>query len=310
MLAESHYLELQRAAAARPNRDLISILDGDGAVLIVGMSLGDANLRRVLYQRSVSSFMAAPTYAVVKTTSSNADPYHAAYWRQRKTTLVFINDHDLLLPTLRDIQFGAAAPGELPRWLDRAGKWLEGTDNFTDGWQQLAWTTLRSVSARIRETYSIEPSETIRISLFRLMADAGELQKVASTEPEVARTAAEARAHAVRRRLNVRVGQEQGVAGNAFLTGLPVESIGREGLDLRFDDAMKADWSGEDFASLVAVPVYKGREGHWLPVGVVVLTSSSDNPFWRQSRGALRLSDALRLVREVGERLLTDGHRS
>lgn len=50
VLTESHYIALQSAAGASPNRDLAELLEGEGAVLIVGMSLADPNLRRLLYR--------------------------------------------------------------------------------------------------------------------------------------------------------------------------------------------------------------------------------------------------------------------
>jgi hypothetical protein len=298
VLAESHYIELQHSTLATPNRDLSEILDGDGAVLIVGMSLTDPNLRRLLYQRSLSSFAVAPTYAIVKETPP-ADPFHEAYWRLRKTTLIFVPEHDLLLPALRQVQFGVETPGDLPRWLPKAGKWLESIDHFTDAWQDRAWQVCRNVAAYLRGQFSVSADEEIQISIFRSMADAGELRKVASTKPEAPRSGAEARQHAVNRRLNIRVGEEQGVAGRAFLAGVPLESINQSGLNYRFDDAMKGDWGAPDFKSLVAVPVFRGELDHWLPIGVAVLTSSREHPFWEAQRRALPI------LRRAAELLLT-----
>ena len=112
----------------------------------------------------------------------------------------------------------------------------------------------------------------------------------------------------------MRVGEEQGIAGLSFASGLKVESFTRDSLNANFSPAMIEAWE-TDFASLVAVPVHAGGtsngERYWVPVGVVVATSSiattvrassestgGREPCWRK-RPAL-----LGALREVGERLL------
>lgn len=108
VLTESHYIALQSAAGASPNRDLAELLEGEGAVLIVGMSLADPNLRRLLYLRALSPFVIAPTYAVIKKSEhQRTNELHQSYWRLRKTTIISIDKHESLLPVLRQIQHGA-----------------------------------------------------------------------------------------------------------------------------------------------------------------------------------------------------------
>jgi len=99
VLTESHYIALQSAAGASPNRDLAGLLEGEGAVLIVGMSLADPNLRRLLYLRALSPFVIAPTYAVIKKSEhQRTNELHQTYWRLRKTTIISIDKQGGCVP--------------------------------------------------------------------------------------------------------------------------------------------------------------------------------------------------------------------
>lgn len=315
VLAESHYIALQTTTGAAPNRDLSEILDGEGAVLIVGMSLSDPNLRRLLYQRGLSPFAIAPTYAIIKKTDhEKTDEYRQSYWRLRKTTIISIDTHESLLPVLRDIQFGASTPDERPNWLPAASAAVRDQNPFSNDWQRTAWGKLRDLRDLIAKKGADPASEVVQLSLFRVISDASEIQRIGSTRPPTASTGVEATDQATRRRLSVRVGQEQGVAGNSFAKGLKQESFTPQGLNLRFTDQMVQDWE-TDFESLVAVPIHAAvlhsGERAWLPVGVVVATSSiktadrtrdgrsaPSGPCWHES------AEVLPLLRGLGERLL------
>jgi hypothetical protein len=279
------------------------------------MSLADANLRRLLYQRGLSPFAIAPTYAVIKKTDhEETDEFRQSYWRLRKTTIISIDTHESLLPLLRDIQFGTPSGGERPSWLPLASAAVKDQDPFSNDWQRAAWASLRNLREHIAKKGRHLTDESIQLSLFRVMGDAGEIQKVTSTHPQQANTGTEAAEHANKRRLSIRVGQEQGVAGISFVSGLKHESITPQGLNLRFTPTMIAEWE-TDFQSLVAVPIHAtvehAGERFWLPVGVMVATSSiktidrprdgapvPSGPCWHES------ADVLPLLREVGERLL------
>lgn len=312
ILAESQYIALQSASTAAPNRDLSEILDGEGAVLIVGMSLNDPNLRRLLYQRGLSPFAIAPTYALIKKEDDpHTDRYRQTYWRLRKTTVVSIETHDSLLPVLRDVQFGVPPVGEKPSWLALAAGAVKNHDPFTTPWQAAAFKALCALRDHVTKVGG-RPGEVVQLSLFRVMGDAGEIQKVSSTRGHAPLTGTQAADHANHRRLSVRVGQEQGVAGVAFATGLQHESVTRDALNLRFSPDMVHAWE-TDFESLVAVPIHAvggtTEERWWLPVGVIVATSSvkttgersaSRGPCWHEN------ANVLSLLREIGERLLLE----
>ena len=315
VLTESHYIALQSAAGASPNRDLAELLEGEGAVLIVGMSLGDPNLRRLLYLRALSPFVIAPTYAVIKKSEhQRTDELHQAYWRLRKTTIISIDKHESLLPVLRQIQHGVPVAGHRPMWLRLAAAAVEQHDPFSDVWQTDAWNKLRQLRDQLARQDTASSNEVIEISLFRVMADVAEIRLIASTRPSRPRTRQEATQHAEQRRLSVRVGEEQGIAGLSFASGLKYESLKPESLNSNFTPAMIEAWE-TDFASLVAVPIHAagvaGGERFWVPVGVVVATSSlataegsasaASNvrgPCWREHPASLRA------LRAVGEHLL------
>lgn len=309
VLTESHYIALQSAAGASPNQDLAELLEGEGAVLIVGMSLADPNLRRLLYLRALSPFVIAPTYAVIKKSShQRTDELHQTYWRLRKTTIVSIDKHESLLPVLRQIQHGVPVAGQRPPWLHLAASAVAQHDPFDDDWQSDAWDKLRQLRDRLIRQGPEPGEEAIHISLFRVMADVVEIRLIASTHPPRPRTRQQAIHHAEQRRLSVRVGEEQGIAGLSFASGLKHESFKPENLNANFTRAMAETWA-TDFASLVAVPIHAAGvaagERFWVPVGVIVVTSSRGEaeppvrgPCWREHPSALRA------LREIGEHLL------
>lgn len=313
VLTESQYIALQSSAEATPNRDMIELLDSEGAVLIVGMSLTDANLRRLLYQRSLSPFASAPTYAVVKAIDNKDDArVRDNYWRARKITILSIETHELLLPALRRIQFGPGVDQQRPPWLTQASRAIHDRDPFTDDWQRAAWASLRKLRDGM-VAMGENADEVVQLSVFRVMEGAGEIQKVVSSSPDRPRTGEEAREHASQRRLSVRVGHHQGVAGLAFAKGLRHEATNADALNLNFTDAMRDSWK-TDFESLVAVPLYAttaepSSERFWLPIGVLAATSSrrtiaqpqvTDGPCWQ------RCNKILPLLEELGERLLVE----
>ncbi|HET7500824.1 MAG TPA: SIR2 family protein [Kofleriaceae bacterium] len=312
VLTESQYIALQSAAGASPNRDLAGLLEGEGAVLIVGMSLGDPNLRRLLYLRALSPFVIAPTYAVIKKSEhQRTDELHQTYWRLRKTTLISIDKHESLLPVLRQIQHGVPVAGQRPNWLHLAAVAVAPHDPFNDAWQTDAWEQLRQLRGRLTRQGQASSDEIVEISLFRVMADVVEIRLIASTRPNQPRTRQEAIRHAEQHRLSVRVGEEQGIAGLSFASGLKYEALNPESLNSNFTPAMIEAWKTE-FASLVAVPIHAagvaGGERFWVPVGVIVATSSfatversasaARGPCWREDPASLRV------LREAGERLL------
>lgn len=191
---------------------------------------------------------------------------------------------------------------------------VEQHDPFSDAWQTDAWQKLRQLRDQLARQEPASSDEVIQISLFRVMADVAEIRLIASTRPSRPRTRQEATQHAEQRRLSVRVGEEQGIAGLSFASGLKYESLKPESLNSNFTPAMIEAWE-TDFASLVAVPIHAagvaGGERFWVPVGVVVATSSIATaegsasvassvrgPCWREH------PESLRALRAIGEQLL------
>jgi hypothetical protein len=302
VLADSHYLGLQLDETAPPNRMLRELLNGDCAVLIVGMSLSDANLRRILWQRARSPFATGPTYAVVKAAGAVADRVREQYWKLRRTFLLPVPEYADALTLLRDVQFGQTRSHDKPNWLEHAGEILRvaHVDWASDAWQRAAWAALREARDVIRQD---SDGDGVELSLFRLDTDNAELAEIATTKPGVAPTGESARARSRARVLSVRGHDEQGAAGSAFVTGIRQAPDSIEARNLRFTPEMMASWS-HDFEALLATPIFASRpsraggEGYWVCVGVIVATSTRSRPRWMSE------STVEKQLYAVGERLL------
>ena len=117
----------------------------------------------------------------------------------------------------------------------------------------------------------MQPDKDIKLSI------------VASSRKVLRTSAALYRAN--RRVLSIRKGQEQGIAGVSFATGLTrAVAYGEGQVDINFTSEMVQMWvSNEgyrDWRSIVAVPVID--TDHWIPVAVITMTSNMPTPFWKE----------------------------
>jgi hypothetical protein len=288
ILTESDYFNLAANDREPANRRLRALFERPGAVLIVGMSMQDPNIRRLLYVlRSDETAGLPPVFLVLRKNDPVVDGYTSDYWRKRAVRLIFINDHEELAGLLRDVRWGAAPPGQPPVWLTASTDWLESTigrDLFVDpDWQTLVRTLLATLRNRVRQLFAIPNEEECHFGLFvPLRHGKSEKLSLVGTSREVAPE--DALSYAIARSLDIRKGKEQGAAGVAFTSGRARESLhGDTGQDFNFTPEMTERWVNEqgfrDWRSVLAVPLLAGR--NWTPVAVVTLTSNLPQPFWR-----------------------------
>src|SRR5579871_104377 len=292
ILTESQYIELTREETAAANSRLVEVFapvqNGQrirGGTLIIGMSLADANLRRLLYHMR-STQLTAPDaiYAVVLQEDNTLQRYARDHWKRRGIDLIAINNYEELPNLLRDVQYGVPDAGASQSWIEQSCAHLVQQRLmsliFEDSWQEAAFSVLEMMRERVRTVFAVHTEEHIEISLFiplRLAESTPKLYCIASSHSR--RSGREAVDRAEARSLGIQRFQQQGVAGVAFVTGSEREAIddGPE-IDNQFTADMKRDWT-RNWRSIVAIPIHSGP--NWLPVGVVVVTSNLPEPFWR-----------------------------
>lgn len=312
VLTESHYLELQRESDADPNRLLHRLLKNEGALLIVGMSLADPNLRRLLYHRKRDELLSASqrVYVVLKRRDPVLDGYLVEHWRSWRIDIVLVDDFDDVPGLLREVAWGRE---RVPAWLAESRAWIReriGDVFWSDAWQTLAHETLRALEEQIAVWFALPQEERVSLSLFAPTPVEGEasLCKVASSRTP--RIGVVAREHALARRLGIVRGEEQGVAGVAFSGGTTVEVLddGR-GINLRFSKEMVDRWDLSEgyraWRSILSVPILDSPA--WLPMAVLNVTSNLPQPFWARFEDAGRsMAELQKLLRRAAKWLLVD----
>src|SRR5205823_4257481 len=125
VLTEGDYFELARNANHPANKRLRLLFAKSGAALVVGMSMADVNIRRLLYLLSKKPLAKdSAVYLVIKQRDPLIDSYTQEYWSERKLHLVFVEEYEDLPGLLRDIQWGPSLPGELPAWVEHSLEWI------------------------------------------------------------------------------------------------------------------------------------------------------------------------------------------
>lgn len=290
VFTESDYLELTKNSGAPANTFLEILLAKANTTLILGMSLADPNFRRVLYflnqqQRSSRERI----YAVMRQQKPALDHYVQEHWENRGLRLLFIETHDEIPGLLRDVQWGEAPPAGLPRWIKEAIFWrqriLPGDVIFSEPWQRIAYTSLSELSQQVRNLFEVPQHEKLHFSLFVPFWESpksARLRMVASSRKDVGRKGAIVRAR--NRVLSIRKGQEQGIAGVCFSTGINrAVAYGEGRVDINFTAEMSKKWLSQegyrDWRSIIAMPVIDTED--WIPVAVIALTSNFLTPFWK-----------------------------
>ncbi len=309
VLTESQYFELFSRQGQRPNQMLEYALTSGGAVLILGMSLADVNLRRHLYLRSLSRISdSTEIYAVLRVHDRRLlDTYQTLHWANRGVRLIYVEDYDGIPKMLREIKFGLPTkPGAPLPWMTETYKWTQShlpqSLIFTDAWQDRACKILRRVAAGFRESFAVPQQETINLTLMGQIAE----DRIASfAESRKQYTGAAAEEYAAR--FQLLVGQSaQGITGNAFSKGRAIEVLDDPDLaDENFTPEMKQQYiqRRRTWRSLLAVPYLETSDR--LPVLVISVTSNLNEPFWIRfgaKKQAYRdeLNQALELtVREI-----------
>lgn len=289
VITESHYLELPNNPDALANRRMQEVLETEGATLILGMSMEDPNVRRLLYRLSRSGLdPIADLYVILKYEREEdriINSYVAQRWEQRKVSLISINDYDDLPSLLRRIHWGMPGEDTAPEcWLHASIRWVQeqlNNDQFTDDWQSAAYKILGAFSSEIKNILNLPEDEIISSALFvpmQLGPSVFILAPLASTRAK--QTGAEANAYLNKKNVPLRGPDELGAISAAFLLGKPRAARGADTIKSDFPTA-PGDPDDEYFRnrrSLLAVPVLDSSD--WLPIAVMVIASSNEDREW------------------------------
>jgi len=296
VLSERDYHATNDAWALKTLSDLFG--DPQRAILMVGLSLSDSRLRRVLLdrvRRLRNGEPAAEVYAILskgavqpetelveRLSRSFVRGHERAFWKSWEIRVLDAPSHDLVPSLLRRMRLGSD-----PRaWVRRSTHFLTSRSAnyralFQKQQQRFATEYLGRALDSLRRRFMVERAEMLTLGGF------------VPFPPATLRLAFHYRGNrrddrvtsriSKARQLNVGdIARPEGAAGSAFISGATVEGVRgkpRNNIDLNFTRAKKAQWSQEQgFRGLLCVPVFDSID--WVPIGVVYLTSSRRSPFW------------------------------
>ena len=306
IFSDTSYQELFTNPEEEANK-LLSFLEAAGATLIVGMSLADPNLRRLLYLRRKHhvdrSQLRGDIYFVMRIEGSLLADYVAQYWKEWNINIIRVGQFDELPGLLRDIQWGPVAPDAVPPWTARATELIANmipAYPFPEAWQDVARQVMMTFVSWVRDFYGLQDGEQVGASIFVPLAlqqgEGPRLSEVASNEMSLLGYRSEE--VALERSLSLEKDQEQGVAGWVFTTGGMREVLDMgEGMDARFTSDMKKKFMSKkgyrDWRSILSLPIFDMVER--IPIGVVCVTSNMSKPFWTEftTQGGYKLRELL-----------------
>jgi hypothetical protein len=287
IIRESQYQELAQNSEAWANKELLRILQG-GPTLIIGMSLGDPNLRRLFYFLGQTTLSEQPgIWAILKKQDALLDDYVKGHWDRLGVTLLFVDEHTEIPRVLRDVQYGICDRCAAPNWINQAITRLQShvkTDMVqTQDFHEMADCAFQLLRERVRRFFAVPTEELIGFSLFLPLNTDGVAQpclfEVCSSREQ--KICHEQEQHGQVRKLSIARGNEQGLAGVAFTSSKELTILDDpEAIYRNFDREMRRIWRSEirDWRSLLALPVMD--QSTWLPIGVVVTKSNYAEPFW------------------------------
>lgn len=326
ILSERDYLDAPNDWA---DEQLHRIFRDDKDVLFLGLSLRDPRLRRLLHERhNASSSYEGEIFAILSTgedavhseaplmrrASRIANQLLPRYWRAWGVNLVHLKHHEFVPFVLRRIRLG----DDSGQWAGLARKHLEDEgvfdeDLYSINRQAIASLYLEQQVGMLRSKFEALSHEELGVGVFvpektgedgRVKAiklafqnsdakwvEPTEVEYESTGKPKTVRIQRVTPEHAERRRLEIdNLESFHGAAGYAYVTGAVVnaEPDSRH-IDLNFPPDMRKSWNeNRTFSSLYCVPVLDSA--HWVPVGVIYVTSSLRDSFWSRLPSDARLS--------------------
>lgn len=287
VLAEDDYHLVAGNTVGWTNREFHRLFDGYRA-LILGMSLTDPNLRRVLRATTRDSkttcngsiprhfalmqclssgdcqdkvFEAAPPQPSELTDVSE---WRRQYWQQHDVELIELPTYDSILPFLLRVRYESFGDSSGDLWKSAADA-CSTANPWKEAHQTHAQVRLQSGIDSLCSDFSVAREEIVEMGMFLVTPDATEVELVfRSGDRQVVKGG---------RKFSIVPDAPTGVAGRVFVTGDLVR-ISRESeiYDYGLNDA--SDSSTSQFVGLISVPIVDWmREG--IPLGVLYVTTTT-----------------------------------
>lgn len=265
-------------------------------VLLVGLSLADPRLRRLLLSRRRMGSSRNKVFLLREV--SRGEPgadistrlshglvrrYEPAFWDDWDLDVGFLSRRELLPVHLRCIRLGES----LSDWVKLGVRFLEraSTDFHRleePSVQRGIRLLLHDVRGLVEDRFGASRDEGIGIGAFVPRGD-GTLKlafRLRARETPDSPPDGDSR-----RRRTLRIAswdRIQGAAGHAFAYGVPLmASKGSGFINANFPEAMQREWRAtRSFRTILCIPVLDSR--NWVPIGVVYLTSNQESPFWER----------------------------
>jgi hypothetical protein len=278
VLAEDDYHALTMDIAGWTNREYYRLFD-DHQVLILGMSLDDPNLRRVLATLPPDdaetpnhfALLRAPTPSDLSLTriqekrrlscATIASCFRTRYWKQHRVEIISLNDHAEILPFLVRLRYESYGerPGSL--WATGSKIGYETINPQNQQRKQFGNNFLRLMAEHLVSDFSLEPSELVEIGVFLLKSDSNRLELAFRS------------GSAGHREFSADPDHPTGLAGRVFVSGDMVRVRRDDPLhDYGLADSIEGE--GERYEGIISVPLIDWKRGG-IPVGVAYVTVST-----------------------------------
>jgi hypothetical protein len=287
VLTSGHYFQLARNQQLTPNKILLNALEDDGVLLILGMSLNDPNLRRLLYEGRTSDVVNRTIYAILKEDEPLVATYQEMHWKDRGVNLIWVEDYSSIESLLRQVKFNPYVKGNPPSWAKRSIAFLSSRGFpekvFTDSWQLRAEAVLRKLREQIMLLFPPVFGEELGLNFLIPVMDEVPKLVLACRIQHPAVSGSEARKRAFIHSFEIGFLTEEGSSGAVFVAGQPDSTEDDELLAHRnIDRAKKKSWTTaegfRDWRSILSIPICDSAD--WLPVCVLSITSNHWEPFW------------------------------
>lgn len=304
ILSERDFHEATNDWAEKRMRQLFDHPEID--VLLVGLSVTDPRLRRLLLDRRPNARVHGKVFALLAESRCQSEAplidrvahhfvrsHEKNYWEQWGIDVGFLPTPELSGVHLRATRLGV----EADIWAVEGRAHLKETaiinvdELYTDDAQQTARDVLCRNLERLKKEFRVSDEEDLRMGIFIPTQD-GKLRLGVKSDRVLDADVAENRTLSLTPWDRI-----QGAAGHAYTMGVTIKAgRGSRFMDSNFDSEMQAAWqSSRPIESLLCVPVSGGPS--WVPLGVIFLSSGAQNPFWNGlERGYrwIRLQSALR----------------
>lgn len=265
VLAEDDYHAVAADIIGWTNREFHRLFD-ERRVLILGMSLGDPNLRRVLLPPPIRRPRLPIDHFAVMTAlpDSDVDRLRSDYWHMRGVEVVRLEDHDTLLPFLTRLRYECSRSGTADLWQQGA-QYYHRIDPWNEHRQRFASLLLADAKQRLMDDFEIaNRAEIVEIGIFLLQGDGKTLELVFRGGTGVTPTAGE-------RTFSAEPDRPAGTAGRVFVSGDLVRISREDSIFAWGIEPNSQPPSRNTYQGVVSMPIIDWLAGG-IPIGTIYAT--------------------------------------